>query len=36
MLKVCAILKEKYGGDIPSTFQELMDLPGIGPKMASE
>ena len=35
MLKVCAILKEKYDGDIPRTFEELMDLPGVGPKMAS-
>lgn len=31
--QVCAILKEKYDGDIPRTFEELMDLPGIGPKM---
>lgn len=32
-LQVCAILKEKYDGDIPRTFEELMELPGIGPKM---
>uniref|UniRef100_A0A0N4ZTZ3 Endonuclease III homolog n=1 Tax=Parastrongyloides trichosuri TaxID=131310 RepID=A0A0N4ZTZ3_PARTI len=29
------ILKEKYDGDIPSTFAELCKLPGIGPKMAN-
>jgi len=28
------ILATKYGGDIPSTAEELMTLPGIGPKMA--
>uniref|UniRef100_A0A8B9TPD1 Endonuclease III-like protein 1 n=1 Tax=Anas platyrhynchos TaxID=8839 RepID=A0A8B9TPD1_ANAPL len=29
-----AILKQKYGGDIPSTVEELVKLPGVGPKMA--
>lgn len=29
-----AILKEKYGGDIPRTVEELVQLPGVGPKMA--
>ncbi|NXF22566.1 NTH protein, partial [Rhodinocichla rosea] len=29
-----AILKHKYGGDIPSTVEELVQLPGVGPKMA--
>ncbi|XP_025909682.1 endonuclease III-like protein 1, partial [Nothoprocta perdicaria] len=29
-----AILKEQYGGDIPSTVEELVKLPGVGPKMA--
>ncbi|XP_068764303.1 endonuclease III-like protein 1 isoform X2 [Struthio camelus] len=29
-----AILKQKYGGDIPSTVEELVMLPGVGPKMA--
>lgn len=24
----------KYGGDIPSTIEQLLVLPGIGPKMA--
>ncbi|NXI35883.1 NTH protein, partial [Galbula dea] len=29
-----AILKQKYGGDIPRTVEELVQLPGVGPKMA--
>ncbi|NXT84330.1 NTH protein, partial [Zapornia atra] len=29
-----AILKQKYGGDIPRTVEELVKLPGVGPKMA--
>jgi len=29
-----AILKQKYGGDIPGTVEELVKLPGVGPKMA--
>lgn len=28
------ILKEKYNGDIPPTLKELVQLPGVGPKMA--
>ncbi|KDO34426.1 hypothetical protein SPRG_01561 [Saprolegnia parasitica CBS 223.65] len=32
--KTCAILQEKYASDIPPTFDELMALPGVGPKMA--
>lgn len=32
--KVSQILLDKYGGDIPKTSQGLMELPGIGPKMA--
>ena len=28
------ILLEKYDGDIPPTAQEMMELPGVGPKMA--
>jgi endonuclease III len=35
ILSVCSILKEKYEGDIPGTFDELMALPGVGPKMVS-
>jgi endonuclease-3 len=34
-LKKCAeIIHEKHGGKIPETLKELLDLPGIGPKMA--
>ncbi|KYO30850.1 endonuclease III-like protein 1 [Alligator mississippiensis] len=29
-----AILKEQYGSDIPRTVKELVQLPGVGPKMA--
>ncbi|NXH14482.1 NTH protein, partial [Bucco capensis] len=29
-----AILKQKYGGDIPKSVEELVQLPGVGPKMA--
>ncbi|KAJ5914980.1 hypothetical protein N7504_003863 [Penicillium tannophilum] len=28
------ILRDQYGGDIPSTPEGLMSLPGVGPKMA--
>jgi endonuclease-3 len=28
------ILKERYNGDIPSNINELMALPGVGPKMS--
>ncbi|KAJ5210910.1 Endonuclease III conserved site-2 [Penicillium cf. griseofulvum] len=28
------ILRDQYGGDIPSTPEGLMGLPGVGPKMA--
>jgi endonuclease-3 len=34
MKKTAQILIDKYGGDIPSTLEEVMELPGIGPKMA--
>lgn len=33
ILKVCKILRERYDGDVPRTFEELLELPGIGPKM---
>ncbi|MQM13447.1 hypothetical protein Taro_046372 [Colocasia esculenta] len=32
--KVAEICLQKYGGDIPSSLEELLSLPGIGPKMA--
>ncbi|KAL2912053.1 alpha,alpha-trehalase nth1 [Polyrhizophydium stewartii] len=28
------ILKDRFGGDIPRTVDDLMALPGVGPKMA--
>ena len=34
ILQVVQVLQEKYDCDIPSTAQELMELPGVGPKMA--
>lgn len=34
MKKVAQICLDKYGGDIPSTLDGLLALPGIGPKMA--
>lgn len=32
--KLAQILKEKYNSDPPEDLQELLSLPGIGPKMA--
>ncbi|KAI3457668.1 hypothetical protein Pfo_014331 [Paulownia fortunei] len=34
MKKVAKICLAKYDGDIPCTLEELLQLPGIGPKMA--
>lgn len=34
MKKVAEVCLEKYGGDIPTTLDGLLSLPGIGPKMA--
>lgn len=34
MKKVAKICLEKYNGDIPSSLDDLLALPGIGPKMA--
>lgn len=34
LIEISKIVKEKYDGDIPRTAEELMGLPGIGPKMA--
>ena len=31
--KSCDILKEKFGGEIPKTIEEIVTLPGVGPKM---
>lgn len=30
----CKMLVEKFGGKVPKTREELMELPGIGPKSA--
>lgn len=32
--KTAQILIDKYGSDIPNTVDEMMKLPGVGPKMA--
>ncbi|CAG8459359.1 12639_t:CDS:2 [Acaulospora morrowiae] len=34
MKQVAEICQDKYSGDIPNTVEELMKLPGVGPKMA--
>lgn len=34
ILKSTQILADKYAGDIPPNLEELMELPGVGPKMA--
>jgi endonuclease-3 len=34
ILKTSATLHEKYNDDIPTTKKEVMDLTGVGPKMA--
>lgn len=34
MKKVAKICLTKYDGDIPSTLEELLSLPGVGPKIA--
>jgi 3-methyladenine DNA glycosylase/8-oxoguanine DNA glycosylase len=31
--RVCEILRDQHGGDIPRTLPQLLELPGIGPKM---
>lgn len=32
--KATQVCQDKYGGDIPSTIEGLVSLPGVGPKMA--
>ncbi|CAI0541143.1 unnamed protein product [Linum tenue] len=34
MKKIARICLEKYDGDIPNSLEDLLSLPGIGPKMA--
>jgi endonuclease-3 len=31
--EVVEILKEEYAGDVPPTAAEMMELPGVGPKV---
>jgi endonuclease-3 len=35
ILKICTILLEKYHGKVPNTYEELITLPGVGPKTAN-
>jgi endonuclease III len=35
LLKTCAILVEKYGGEVPRTREQLEELPGVGRKTAN-
>ena len=35
ILKISELLLKKYQGTVPHTKQELMDLPGVGPKTAA-
>jgi endonuclease-3 len=36
ILQICKILVERYNGRVPDQRDELMALPGIGPKTASQ
>lgn len=33
--EMCAVLRDKYGGHVPDTMEELLKLPGIGRKSAN-
>ena len=35
LMKTCAILVDKYGGQIPRTREQLEELPGVGRKTAN-
>ncbi|MEW9125265.1 MAG: endonuclease III [Thermotaleaceae bacterium] len=35
ILNTCRILMEKYGGEVPQTREELVELPGVGRKTAN-
>lgn len=35
IIKTCAILVEKYGGQVPAEREELEELPGVGRKTAN-
>ena len=32
--QTAVILRDKFGGDIPETIEDMCSLPGVGPKMA--
>ena len=32
--KTAIILRDKFDGDIPRTIEDMISLPGVGPKMA--
>jgi len=33
--KICELLLERFGGDVPNTLEELLELPGVGRKTAN-
>ena len=35
IIGTCKILLEKYGGEVPSSIEELTELPGVGRKIAN-
>ena len=35
LVKIPCIIKEKFGGEIPQTIEELIQLPGVGRKVAN-
>ncbi len=35
ILNICAVLKAKFKGRVPEAYEELLKLPGVGPKTAN-
>lgn len=35
LIETCGILVNQYGGEVPETFEELIQLPGVGRKTAN-
>lgn len=35
LLAICSILIKKYHSNVPNTLEELIELPGVGPKTAN-
>ena len=35
VLKICEILEERFGGQVPDTMEDLLALPGVGRKTAN-